>query len=131
MENTSLGNCPVCGSPFKVIPAGVSRTTGKPYNSFVACSQRGCPGKPAKAPAQAPAQAPRYQAAQPKENPNWDKISLGKCKYGFLLEAFKKDWILSEAEPMAEEWAKAAMRLMDSPEIKNYGNGPEATQPPF
>lgn len=35
-------NCPVCNSPMKFINAGVSKTTGKPYNAFWACPNR-CP----------------------------------------------------------------------------------------
>lgn len=33
--------CPNCGDPeMKLIPAGVSKKTGKPYNSFFSC--KGC-----------------------------------------------------------------------------------------
>lgn len=32
--------CAVCGKEMKQIPAGVSKTTGKPYNSFFACSNK-------------------------------------------------------------------------------------------
>ena len=38
--------CPICGAAFKVVPAGISKKTGKPYNSFIACSTMGCKGKP-------------------------------------------------------------------------------------
>src|SRR3990167_9865626 len=40
MENQT---CPQ-GHPLKVIPAGVSKTTGRPYNAFTVCSQ--CNWKP-------------------------------------------------------------------------------------
>lgn len=33
--------CSICGSPMKTIPAGVSKATGKPYNSFEVC-EKGC-----------------------------------------------------------------------------------------
>ena len=33
-------NCPVCGSELKLIPAGVSKKSGKAYNSFVACPNK-------------------------------------------------------------------------------------------
>jgi hypothetical protein len=32
--------CQDCGAPLKVIPAGISKSTGKPYKAFKACSQR-------------------------------------------------------------------------------------------
>ena len=42
MENQT---CPQ-GHPLKVIPAGVSKTTGRPYNAFTVCSDRECNWKP-------------------------------------------------------------------------------------
>lgn len=44
------------------------------------------------------------------EKTDWDKISWGKCKYGFLIELLKKEIPLEEAEPKAEAWADASMR---------------------
>src|SRR3990167_2327384 len=38
--------CPECGSDLRIIPAGVSKKTNKPYNSFTACSNRECSYKP-------------------------------------------------------------------------------------
>ncbi len=35
-------NCPKCSSELKEVPAGVSKKTGKPYNAFIACSNRDC-----------------------------------------------------------------------------------------
>ena len=37
--------CPVHHGS-KVVPAGVSRKTGKPYSEFIACSEPGCNEKP-------------------------------------------------------------------------------------
>jgi hypothetical protein len=39
----------------------------------------------------------------------WNSISWGKCKYGFLIEAFKRGMTIDEALPVAEAWADAAM----------------------
>ena len=36
MENL----CAICGQPKRLVPAGVSKTTGKDYNSFFACNDR-------------------------------------------------------------------------------------------
>lgn len=41
-------NCPIHGVPFKTVPAGVSKSTGRPYNAFEACPERGCKEKPPK-----------------------------------------------------------------------------------
>ena len=35
-------NCPKCGADIKVVPAGISKKTGKPYNEFMACSVWEC-----------------------------------------------------------------------------------------
>lgn len=34
--------CPTCNDPMRVVPAGVSRKTGKPYRSFEACDKPAC-----------------------------------------------------------------------------------------
>ena len=33
-------NCPRCGSTLKIIPAGVSKSSGKSYSSFYACPNK-------------------------------------------------------------------------------------------
>lgn len=40
------GVCPVHGAEWKLVPAGTSKKTGKPYNAFWVCSERGCDEKP-------------------------------------------------------------------------------------
>ena len=47
-----------------------------------------------------------------EEKTNWNKISFGKCKYGFLIELLKKDIDLDKAEELAEEWALRSMRIL-------------------
>lgn len=39
--------CPIHNQPFKLVPAGTSKNTGKPYSAFMACPERGCREKPA------------------------------------------------------------------------------------
>lgn len=41
--------CPIHNLPWKVVPAGISSKTGQPYDSFRACSVRGCDQRPPKA----------------------------------------------------------------------------------
>jgi hypothetical protein len=41
--------CPVHNVPWKTVPAGVSKKSGKPYESFQACSEMGCNEKPRRA----------------------------------------------------------------------------------
>lgn len=44
-----MSQCPGCGGELKNIPAGVSKSTGKPYDAFIACSNK-CGWKPTKEP---------------------------------------------------------------------------------
>jgi hypothetical protein len=121
-----MNNCAVCGRPMKLIPSGYSKSTGKPYNAFYACEDKS--HKQPKAGYSQPYQ-PTPQTA-PKEA-NWDKISYGKCKYGFLIELLKVGDTLDMAEPIAEKWADAAMRKLGQPEMRNYGQGEVVDQVPF
>lgn len=43
------GYCGEHAEPWKHIPAGTNRETGKDYNAFWACPVRGCPNRPTKA----------------------------------------------------------------------------------
>lgn len=40
------GVCPIHASPWKVVPAGISKKTGNAYESFRACSVQGCDQRP-------------------------------------------------------------------------------------
>ncbi len=118
-------NCAVCGQPMKLIPAGKSKTTGKAYSAFYACQDRTHkqprPGFPPQVVAQV--------AKQPETN--WDKISWGKCKYGFMIEQMKKGVDVFIAEQEAERWADAAMRKSGKPEITSVHGQPQVNQNPF
>lgn len=38
--------CPIHHQPWKVVPAGISKKTGKSYDAFRACSVSGCDQRP-------------------------------------------------------------------------------------
>lgn len=40
------GGCEVHDVAWRLVPAGVSRKTGKPYNAFWACPEQGCNERP-------------------------------------------------------------------------------------
>lgn len=42
-----IDGCPVHRVAWKVVPAGVSKSTGRPYEAFRACPERGCKERPA------------------------------------------------------------------------------------
>jgi hypothetical protein len=65
------------------------------------------PWTPTRGPSQPFQKANNYQ---PKEEVDWDKIAVGKCKHAFLIEAFKMNMSLDKAELMANLWARASMR---------------------
>lgn len=45
------------------------------------------------------------------EQEKWDRLGWGKCKTLFLVESYKVGEPLIQAEPRAEEWADACMRM--------------------
>ena len=108
-----MENCPICGSPFKEVPAGVSKKTNKPYNAFTACSRMGCSGKPSGT--SAPKLVWDNRPSAQKTEPNWEDINFGKCKHAFLVEAYKQyktdsAITLDMIEKQAEIWATMSMR---------------------
>jgi hypothetical protein len=70
-------SCPIHGT-YKVIPAGVSTRTGKPYPAFVACPERGCEQKPGRGQS-TPKPAPVYvgMSEYPVEEDDFGSMPLG------------------------------------------------------
>jgi hypothetical protein len=42
----AIDGCPIHRQPWKVVPAGISKSSGKPYDAFRACPVRGCDQRP-------------------------------------------------------------------------------------
>lgn len=42
----ATGVCPIHNQPWKHVPAGIAKSTGKPYEAFWACQERGCDQRP-------------------------------------------------------------------------------------
>ena len=40
------GLCPLHGEPWRLVPAGISKKTGKNYDAFRACPEPGCSERP-------------------------------------------------------------------------------------
>ena len=118
--------CSQCQNELRWVEAGVSKKTGKPYQGFWS-ECKNCGWKPNSKPQQPHTasypqktyNAPNQQFNSPQGNtePNWNKISFGKCKHAFLVEAFKKDVPLENAERLAEAFAEASMRVLGKPEM--------------
>ena len=81
----------VCGVhqlPWKVVPAGISSKTGKPYSEFKVCSVKGCEERPNRLSnpqnitPPSPSQVPE---AQVEEKPDWDAIAEGKVRHGVAV----------------------------------------------
>jgi hypothetical protein len=83
MENL----CPICGQPLKLIPAGISKGTGKAYQAFWSCPNR-C--KQTSQPKPTPIQNFSANLDQQNNDKKWQEISTGKVRHGFAIEAFKK-----------------------------------------
>lgn len=66
------------------------------------------------------AQGAGQPQAKPVRLPEDQTTVAGKCKTLFLLEAFKMQMPLAKAEPLAEEWAKAAMRILPKTTAQSF-----------
>jgi len=67
--------------------------------------------------AQTPQPKPQYSNYPPTPTPptngrDYDKENFGKCKFGFLIEAYKMGKTLDESELEAELFAEASMRKL-------------------
>jgi len=101
----SQTHCDIHGLPWKIVPAGVSKTSGKPYGAFTACPEIGCKQKPPlERPASLSPRTPMVTATPTPQNPagdgftpttktpDWDAIAEGKVRHGVvcaMIEAGK------------------------------------------
>jgi len=104
-----MENCPICSAPFKTVPAGVSQKTGKPYNAFVACSQRGCPGKPGQAAPPVSTQVAR--AGIVKDNGNEIRANVALKMVSEIVAAGKIDLV------HWEDWANKFYHYKPSQQV--------------
>ena len=91
-----MTNCQICGKEMRTIPAGTSKTTGKPYSAFEACEDR-THKQPRAGYTPAPNTVGQQFSAQmdaQAEQAKWDKISEGKVRHGFAVEAYKMGKVL-------------------------------------
>ena len=80
-----------------------------------------------------PQNAPMGQIERKNDPVDWDRISFGKCKHAFLIEAYKaglaKDNSLDDIERTCEEWAKRSMRVLEEPRMSPISD--QVDQDPF
>lgn len=91
-----MSQCPKCGNELKLVPAGTSKKTGKPYDSFWSCADRNCGFTMKNQATGAPAKAMSSVAAKNNDQKDLEK-STGMVRHGFAIEAFKKDMPLNSA----------------------------------
>lgn len=85
-----MNTCPLSGTALKLIPAGTSKSTGKPYNAFYVCEIKGCKGfhNPVDT---GLTQKPRHEAptapqTQEKDDSFWDKKAYKQCLWNYWLQ---------------------------------------------
>ncbi len=92
--------CEQCQNEMKLIPAGTSKKTGKPYKSFWSCPN----GHTAPYTTYAGSTAPK--AAITKAEPDWDKIAVGKVRHGLVCAMIENGWsydrVVSELDAFVE-----------------------------
>jgi hypothetical protein len=104
-----MSNCPKCGKELILVPAGIAKATGKPYDSFWSCPDRECRFTMKNQTQGVQAKAMSNIAVKTEEK-KWEEISTGKCRYGFALEEFKKGSPLnSETANKIIKWTNFAM----------------------
>lgn len=91
-------NCQICNSEMKMIPAGVSKSTGKPYSTFYACPNKCRQG----------ATAP--QAPQAKKDPDWESISRGKVRHGIVCAMLQNGKTYEDIVPQLLRFEELIMR---------------------
>lgn len=82
--------CPVHQTPWKTIPAGISKKTGEPYLAFQVCQDASCTQRPPKKTMSAQPVG-NIPAPQTQAKPDWDKIARGKVKHGVVTSAIIHD----------------------------------------
>ena len=105
--------CPVHLVPWKTVPAGVSSKTGKPYNSFKACSVQGCVQRPPRAlnPAPRPLPQPEGQTSVLSDPRRSDAVLQAAC-LNFAARLYQgqgaewEDNAKLLAKEMYDEWKK-------------------------
>lgn len=81
--------CLLCGSAVKLVPAGTSKKTGKPYDAFYSCQNRDC-GKTYKCEATGTPAMAMNNVAKKTEDDKWEKISEGKVRHGVSIAYIEK-----------------------------------------
>ena len=78
--------CPECGGEMKLIPAGLSKRTGKPYQEFYSCKKWECGGT-----AKSPQTAQNTQRATQTPNPQINAPQPNFERLVALLEDIKSE----------------------------------------
>lgn len=111
-----MNACPVHQAPWRVVPAGVSKTTGRAYAAFLACPVQGCREKPAQA-AAAPHQAPTAVARPPYVPPQATTATVATPSAGGRYSEAEK------ASFAKKDRLHAAMSALKSAtELRNAGH---------
>ena len=91
--------CIICNSELHQVPAGVSRKTGKAYDSFM-----GCPNNCKKGSQQT------TNLKEPVKDVDWDKIAVGKVRSNLAKIAFEQKLPLSkETCDRIDAWTEYSM----------------------
>lgn len=89
-------DCAVCGRTMKLIPSGVSKTTGKPYNAFWAC-----PEKCKQPQMSSTSQINHNKIADIKEEEKWKRINEEKNGNIKWLNALNNACLLASTDKIS------------------------------
>ena len=85
-----MSQCPGCGADLKTVPAGVSKNTGKPYEAFIACSNK-CGWRPSK---ETGVRKILVESISPSKIP----LSNGDLKERTMIMSYAKDVVVKKLE---------------------------------
>lgn len=108
--------CSQCSSELRQIPAGVSKTTGKPYKAFMACPNRCKQGNYTPAPVQG--------AYQPQATGTQTYIDKDKMFFEALEKILEQQNLIAVQLERIENLAKSIESFVIGSETPEYEGAP-------
>lgn len=122
--------CSVHNQPWKTVPGGISKKTGRPYNAFLACPQQGCPEKPPKetGPAGDFSRSLDNAASNIDEKKKGEAMGRNNIAHAMIRAGFLPTFENLTAAETWFHWSRGAMPLIvanktPTPTKQEYTNG--------
>ena len=116
--------CPIHNEPWKTIPSGISKKTGRSYNSFQVCPHKDCTEKPSRVELN-DSDPIDHAIKQTYESisdikPDWDAIARGKVRNSVACALLSRNGVVNKIE-------KDIIEIMET-WVNYIMNGPEQNE---